>query len=110
MPSTNGHCTLAQPLFFVVLTTAFTIGAPAKKIDMTTGIVSTVLGNGQRASNGDGGPAAEASTLMPDALCFDAHDNMYVGEKSGFLIRRVDGLLLFLLRLLRRRVLGRRML
>ena len=62
-----------------------------RKIDMTTGIVSTVLGNGQRASNGDGGPAAEASTLMPDALCFDAHDNMYVGEKYGFRIRRVDG-------------------
>ena len=62
-----------------------------RKIDMTTGIVSTVLGNGHRASNGDGGPAAEASTLMPDALCFDAHDNMYVGEKYGFRIRRVDG-------------------
>ena len=27
---------------------------------------------------------------MPDALCFDAHDNMYVGEKYGFRVRRVD--------------------
>ena len=62
-----------------------------RKIDMTTGIITTVLGNGQRASNGDGGPAVEASTLMPDALCFDAHDNMYVGEKFGFRVRRVDG-------------------
>ena len=61
-----------------------------RKIDMKTGIVSTVLGTGQAASNGDGGPASEASTLMPDALCFDAHDNMYVGEKYGFRVRRVD--------------------
>ena len=61
-----------------------------RKIDMKTGIVTTVLGTGQPASNGDGGPATEASTLMPDALCFDVHDNMYVGEKYGFRVRRVD--------------------
>ena len=61
-----------------------------RKIDMKTGIVTTVFGTGQAASNGDGGPAVEASTLMPDALCFDAHDNMYVGEKYGFRVRRVE--------------------
>ena len=61
-----------------------------RRIDMQTGIVTTVLGNGQRASNGDGGPAVEASTLMPDAICFDAHDNLYVGEKYGFRVRKVD--------------------
>ena len=60
-----------------------------RKIDMTTGIVTTVLGNGQRASNGDNYPAVDASTLMPDALCFDVHDNMYVGEKYGFRVRKV---------------------
>ena len=61
-----------------------------RKIDMKTGIVTTVLGNGQRASNGDGGPATEASTLMPDAICVDVHGNLYVGEKYGFRVRRVD--------------------
>ena len=61
-----------------------------RKIDMTTGIITTVLGNGQPASNGDGGPATEASTLMPDAICFDVHDNLYVGEKYGFRVRKVD--------------------
>ena len=61
-----------------------------RRIDRETGVVTTVLGNGQRASNGDGGPAAEASTLMPDALCFDASDNLYVGEKYGFRIRKVE--------------------
>ena len=61
-----------------------------RKIDMKTGIITTVLGNGQRASNGDNGPAVEASTLMPDAICLDPDDNLYVGEKYGFRVRKVD--------------------
>lgn len=61
-----------------------------RRIDMRSGIITTVLGNGQRASNGDGGPAAEASTLMPDAICLDIYDNLYVGEKYGFRVRKVE--------------------
>ncbi len=61
-----------------------------RKIDMRTGIVSTVLGNGTRSSSGDGELATEAAILMPDALCFDVHDNLYVGEKYGFRLRQVD--------------------
>lgn len=61
-----------------------------RKIDRQSGVITTVLGNGQRASNGDGGPATEASTLMPDAICLDANDNLYVGEKYGFRVRKVD--------------------
>ena len=61
-----------------------------RKIDMKTGIVTTVLGDGRHSSQGDGGPAVEASVLMPDSLCIDAHDNMYVGEKYGYRVRRVD--------------------
>ena len=62
-----------------------------RRIDARTGLISTVLGTGERASNGDGGPADQASTLMPDALCLDAHNNLYVGEKYGFRVRKVDG-------------------
>ena len=61
-----------------------------RRIDRQTGIISTVFGTGQRASNGDGGPATEASTLMPDALCLDTHSNLYVGEKYGYRIRKVN--------------------
>ena len=57
---------------------------------MKTGIVSTIFGNGDKASNGDGGLAINASTLMPDALCIDDKDNIYVGEKYGFRIRKID--------------------
>jgi sugar lactone lactonase YvrE len=61
-----------------------------RKIDMRAGVISTVLGNGRRSSSGDGGPAIEAGTLMPDAICLDAHDNLYVGEKYGFRVRKVE--------------------
>lgn len=61
-----------------------------RRINRRTGMITTVLGNGQRASNGDGGPAVEAATLMPDAICLDVHGNLYVGEKYGFRVRRVD--------------------
>ena len=61
-----------------------------RKIDMQSGLITTVLGNGQRASNGDGGPAIEASTLMPDAICLDTQNNLYVGEKYGYRVRKVD--------------------
>ena len=61
-----------------------------RKISRRTGVITTVLGNGQRASNGDGGLAVEAGTLMPDAICLDVHDNLYVGEKYGFRVRKVE--------------------
>jgi len=61
-----------------------------RKIDMKTGIVSTIFGNGDKSSNGDGGLAINASTLMPDALCIDEEDNIYIGEKYGFRIRKID--------------------
>ena len=62
-----------------------------RKIDIETGTVTTVLGNGKHASNGDGGPGPEASINWPDALCLDAHDNIYVGEKYGYRVRKLDG-------------------
>ena len=61
-----------------------------RKIDMQSGIITTVFGSGQRGGAGDGGPATEASLLMPDALCFDVHDNLYVGEKYGFRVRKLE--------------------
>ena len=62
-----------------------------RKIDMKSDIINTVLGNGQFASNGDGGPATEASTSMPDSIFVDSQKNIFVGEKNGFRVRKVDG-------------------
>ena len=61
-----------------------------RRIESRSGTITTVLGNGQPSSNGDGGPATDASVNMPDAICIDAHDNLYVSEKYGFRVRKVD--------------------
>ena len=61
-----------------------------RKIDMQTGTITTILGTGQAASNGDGGPATEASTHTPDSIFIDVHDNLYVGEVGGCKMRKVD--------------------
>ena len=61
-----------------------------RKIDMQTRTITTVLGTGQAASNGDGGPATEASTHTPDSIFIDVHDNLYVGEVGGCKMRKVD--------------------
>ena len=61
-----------------------------RKVDVATGIITTVIGTGAPASNGDGGPATEAAVNMPDAICIDAHDNLYVGEARGNRLRKVD--------------------
>ena len=62
-----------------------------RKIDMESGIITTVLGNGQFASNGDGFPATEASISMPDSIFVDSKKNIYIGEKNGYRVRKVDG-------------------
>ncbi|NKB70678.1 MAG: hypothetical protein GKR89_26710 [Candidatus Latescibacteria bacterium] len=62
-----------------------------RKIDMRSGLVTTVLGTGAAASSGDGGPASEASVNVPDAIFVDVHGHLYVSEVWGYRLRKVDG-------------------
>ena len=53
------------------------------------GIITTIAGDGTRASTGDGGPATEASLDAPaQGIVRDAAGNLYITE--GQRIRRVD--------------------
>lgn len=54
----------------------------------TSGIISTVAGNGIAASNGDGGLAINAS-IIPLDIAIDGNNNLYLSE--GFRIRKVNG-------------------
>ena len=62
-----------------------------RKVDMQTGIITTVLGTGAASSYGDGGSATEAATDTPDSIHIDRYDNIYVGEARGNRLRRIDG-------------------
>ncbi|MEZ5353221.1 MAG: SBBP repeat-containing protein [Bryobacteraceae bacterium] len=59
------------------------------------GVISTVAGNGQSGSDGDGGPALQASFREPSQLAFDAAGNLYVADSAANRIRRIgkDGVI-----------------
>jgi DNA-binding beta-propeller fold protein YncE len=61
-----------------------------RRVDMKTGVITTIAGNGQRGLSGDGGPALEASLNAPAGLAFDADDNLYIADAGNHRIRKVD--------------------
>ncbi|MFC5404806.1 cadherin-like beta sandwich domain-containing protein [Cohnella soli] len=61
-----------------------------RKIDKSTGIITTVVGTGNRGSGGDGGAATSAEVDFPFGLTFDSMDNMYISDMRGATVRKVD--------------------
>jgi trimeric autotransporter adhesin len=61
-----------------------------RKIDMTTGIVTTIVGNGVAGSTGDGGLATAAQIEYPVGLAIDASNILYFSEFSTGKIRKVN--------------------
>lgn len=54
------------------------------------GVIRTIAGTGVAGSSGDGGPAAEASLLLPVDLAFDARGNLHIAEAQGHRIRKIS--------------------
>jgi sugar lactone lactonase YvrE len=55
-----------------------------RRVDRSTKIITTVLGNGLLEHSGDGGPATSAGLPAPAGLCVDAAGNVYVTDGSSF--------------------------
>jgi len=60
-----------------------------RKID-TSGIISTVAGNGTEGYSGDGGPAARAHLNFPTGVTVDRADNLFITDQSNNRIRKVS--------------------
>jgi hypothetical protein len=60
-----------------------------RAIDLESGVIDTVAGNGDEGYSGDGGPAVEASLNEPSGVTFDADGAMYVLDTFNSRIRRV---------------------
>lgn len=56
----------------------------------TSGIISTVAGNGTPGSGGDGGPATSASLFAPAGIVLDKAGNLYIADPSVGRVRKVD--------------------
>jgi sugar lactone lactonase YvrE len=61
-----------------------------RKVDASTGIVTTVAGNGTNGFSGDGGPATSAELFYPDNVALDAAGNLYIADTNNERIRKVD--------------------
>lgn len=66
-----------------------TDSARIRKINITTGIISTIGGGGS-IPVGDGGPATAASLHVPWGICFDKYGNLYFGEGIGYRLRKIN--------------------
>jgi streptogramin lyase len=61
-----------------------------RRIDLRSGLISTVAGTGEKGYSGDGGPATKARLNEPYEVRFDADGNMFFVEMQNFIVRRVD--------------------
>jgi YVTN family beta-propeller protein len=73
--------------------------ARIRKVDASTGIITTVAGDGHLpgdgtipsgADPGDGGPAINAHLHHPSAVAVDAGGSLYIADSGTHVIRRVD--------------------
>ena len=83
--SPTGVCTDAAGNLYIADVGNFRI----RKVD-TSGIITTVAGNGVEAYSGDGGPATQASMYIPIRCVVDAAGNLYVTDQSGQRIRMIN--------------------
>ena len=61
-----------------------------RKIDVFTGVISTVVGTGVAGFSGDGGFAINAKINCPNGLSIDKMDNLYIAEYCNNRVRRVN--------------------
>ncbi len=61
-----------------------------RAVDLKTGTISTVAGNGQKGIPPDGAEAAQAPLVDPRAVAADSKGNLYILERGGNALRVVD--------------------
>jgi DNA-binding beta-propeller fold protein YncE len=61
-----------------------------RAVDMSSGMIRLIAGNGERGIPGDGAVAREAPLVDPRAVAVDGNGNVYVLERSGHALRVVD--------------------
>ncbi len=60
-----------------------------RKVDVYTGVITTVAGSGAASSTGDGSAATSAAVNGPCNSRFDGAGNLYISESDGNRVRKV---------------------
>lgn len=61
-----------------------------RRVDVQSGIISTVSGKGTPGFAGDGGPAGQAQFNQPHSLAFDAMGDLFVCDVLNHRVRKID--------------------
>jgi streptogramin lyase len=61
-----------------------------RKVDRTTGLISTVAGTGMAGFGGDGGPGANAQLRQPHSVVMDRDGSLLICDIGNQRIRRLD--------------------
>lgn len=61
-----------------------------RRVDMRTNIITTVAGNGEAGSKGDGGQASMATLHAPFDVVIDKLGNLFIADSNNHRIRRID--------------------
>ncbi len=61
-----------------------------RSINMSSGVITTIAGNGQKGNPDDGALATLSPLVDPRAVAIDKQGNIYILERSGHALRVVD--------------------
>ena len=62
-----------------------------RRVNLTTGVIDTYAGNGERRATRDGARVGEVALNGPRAMAFDSMGNLYLALREGNAIYRIDG-------------------
>jgi streptogramin lyase len=82
----NGHCLDGKGKLYI----ADVADHRVRVVDLKTGTIDTLCGTGKGAATGDGGPVKAASLLGPRAVAVGPDGCLYVVERNGHSVRKID--------------------
>lgn len=95
IPATNANLLLPEAVFPDSIGNIYVADAlnhRIRKINVSTGIISTVAGNGNAGYSGDNGLATDAKLNGPSGLMIDRSGNIYIADYYNHRIRKVDAI------------------
>ena len=91
-PATSASLSLAFGVAVDSLGNVFiadTLNQRVRKVTVSTGVITTVAGNGVAGFSGDSGLATSASLNNPTGVAVDASGNLYIADRDNHRIRKV---------------------
>lgn len=92
-PATSAHLDYPEGLVLDSLGNLFIADSSScrvRRVDASTGIITTVAGDGSYGYSGDGGLATSAQLDGPQAVAVDALGDVFIADSSNYRVRRVD--------------------